>query len=77
MSHTVTRQKYKHFGVEACQVVSMNVALPDLIGGTIVDSSATTYDSRLRTLGRALKKIRDDPEADPRSCTENEFVQFL
>ena len=77
MSRTVTRQKYKHFDVDACQAVSMEVALPELIGATIGDSSATTYDSRLRTLGRALKKLREDPEADPRSCTENEFVQFL
>ena len=73
----MTRQKYKRFDVDACQAVGMEVALPDLIGATIVESSATTYDSRLRTLGRTLKKLRGDQDADPRSCTEYEFVQFL
>ena len=73
----ITKQKYQRFNVEACEAVSMDIALPDLIGGTVVDSSAITCDSRLRTLGRTLQKLREDPDADPRTCSKEEFVQFL
>ena len=77
-NRSVTKQKHSRFNVEAIVTdITVDDCRRSLFGGSVKLSSATTYDSRMRTLGRYLVKARLDPDAHPATCSEEEFWKFL
>ena len=82
----ITKQRAVRFDVEDILEVSVQDARRDLVGSSVVDASSVQYNSRLRTLGRFLVKLRKLPPSGSRvvtardlaaSCTEGEYLQFL
>ena len=72
------KQTHHRFDVEIMDMtVTPAQARRDLIGGSIKLSSATAYDSRMRTLGRYLCKARGIADAHPATCSEDDFWLFL
>lgn len=72
------KQPHHRFDVDTIDMsVTPAQARRDLIGGSIKLSSSTTYDSRMRTLGRYLTKARNVPDSHPATCSENDFWLFL
>ena len=80
----ITKQRAVRFDVEDIVDVTVQDARRDLVGSSVVDASSFQYNSRLRTLGRFMLKVRNlvpctNQELIPiaATCTEGEFLKFL
>ena len=73
----VAKQTHVRFDPSIAVMVPLEVAMGQLVRGSVKESTNTQYDSRLRTLGKFLSSVRGVEDIELKSCTKLEYVNFL